>query len=63
MSRRPTQHPRYTLMRQSKLPERSHFQSYVELILTQERLRQLGEAYMTNGDKELAIANYKNLWN
>jgi CubicO group peptidase (beta-lactamase class C family) len=51
----------YTLMRDKKLPEAiALFKLNVELYPNAwNTYDSLGEAYMTNGDKELAIANYK----
>lgn len=51
----------YALMRQKKLPEAiSLFKLNVEFYPSAwNTYDSLGEAYMTNGDKDLAIANYK----
>lgn len=51
----------YTLMRQKKLPEAiAIFKVNVDLYPNSWNVYDsLGEAYMTNGDKELAITNYK----
>lgn len=51
----------YTLMRQNKLPEAiAIFKVNVELYPNSWNVYDsLGEAYMANGDKELAITNYK----
>ena len=51
----------YVLMRQKKLPEAiALFKLNVEFYpKAWNTYDSLGEAYMTNGDKELAIANYK----